>query len=388
MMTKKASKNWTILLVDDEEDIRDVLGVSLSDMGYIVHPAQNGEEAMRIFYNIRPSIVLTDIKMPGIDGIDLLQKIKRENPEAEVIMITGHGDMDLAIQSLKGDATDFITKPINVNSLEIVIKRVCEKIIMRQKLKEYTENLERLIVEKTQLQDHLASLGMMIGSISHGIKGLLTGLDGGMYLLDSGLLNEKQEKIEEGWEIVKQMVEKIRKLVLDILFYAKEREPNWEQIDVRNFADDFILDVEPKVKRHQIEFCCNFDQSLGKFEIDAGFVHSALINIFDNAVDACIKDELKKSHKIIFNVIQDKDHIIFEISDNGIGMNPETVDKIFNLFFSSKGSKGTGFGLFISDNIIKQHGGEIKVRSIKNQGTQFRVKLPKILPKFIRGSSN
>ncbi len=374
--------------MDDEEDIRDVLGVSLSDMGYIVHPAQNGEEAMRIFYNIRPSIVLTDIKMPGIDGIDLLQKIKRENPEAEVIMITGHGDMDLAIQSLKGDATDFITKPINVNSLEIVIKRVCEKIIMRQKLKEYTENLERLIVEKTQLQDHLASLGMMIGSISHGIKGLLTGLDGGMYLLDSGLLNEKQEKIEEGWEIVKQMVEKIRKLVLDILFYAKEREPNWEQIDVRNFADDFILDVEPKVKRHQIEFCCNFDQSLGKFEIDAGFVHSALINIFDNAVDACIKDELKKSHKIIFNVIQDKDHIIFEISDNGIGMNPETVDKIFNLFFSSKGSKGTGFGLFISDNIIKQHGGEIKVRSIKNQGTQFRVKLPKILPKFIRGSSN
>ncbi|MCK5609598.1 response regulator, partial [Candidatus Pacearchaeota archaeon] len=98
-----------ILLVDDEEGIRKVLGISLTDSGYKVFTAENGEEALQIFRKVNPSIVLTDIKMPGMDGIQLLQKIKNENPDTEVIMITGHGDIELAIHSLKFEATDFIT---------------------------------------------------------------------------------------------------------------------------------------------------------------------------------------------------------------------------------------------------------------------------------------
>jgi YesN/AraC family two-component response regulator len=148
-----------ILLVDDEKDVRDVLHLSLSDMGYDVFEAENGDEALRIFKKTNPSIVLTDIKMPGMDGIELLRKIKHHNPEAEVVMITGHGAMDLAIMSLKYDAADFITKPINVDALEVALGKVREKIIMKQKLKEYTENLERLVREKTEMQSHLSSLG-------------------------------------------------------------------------------------------------------------------------------------------------------------------------------------------------------------------------------------
>ncbi|MGD9137324.1 MAG: response regulator, partial [Desulfobacterales bacterium] len=134
----------TILLVDDEPDIRDVLSLTLSDMGCQVYEAENGDEALRIFKDVQPSMVMTDIKMPGMDGIELLQKIKHENPETEVIMITGHGDMDLAIRSLKNEATDFVTKPINVDALEIAVKRAKDKIITRKKLQEYTESLEKL----------------------------------------------------------------------------------------------------------------------------------------------------------------------------------------------------------------------------------------------------
>ncbi|MBW1900701.1 MAG: response regulator, partial [Deltaproteobacteria bacterium] len=92
------SGKWSILLVDDEQDIREVLSISLADLGYKVYDAQNGREAIRIFKEVNPPIVLTDIKMPGIDGIELLQEIKRGNPDTEVIMITGHGDMELAIK--------------------------------------------------------------------------------------------------------------------------------------------------------------------------------------------------------------------------------------------------------------------------------------------------
>jgi two-component system NtrC family sensor kinase len=130
----------TILLVDDEADLREVLGISLSDTGYEVLTAENGMQAMNILKEINVPVVITDIKMPGIDGIELLRKIKSNHPETEVIMLTGHGDLDLAIKSLKYDATDFVIKPINDDVLEMAIQRAFEKISTRQKLKEYNRN--------------------------------------------------------------------------------------------------------------------------------------------------------------------------------------------------------------------------------------------------------
>ena len=141
-----------ILLVDDEEGIRRVLSIALSDMGYHVHTAENGVEALRMFKEERPAIVMTDIKMPEMDGIELLRRLKKENPDTEVIMITGHGDMDLAIKSVKYEATDFVTKPINDEVLEIALNRAQERIAMRRKLNEYTQNLEQLVRDKTREQ--------------------------------------------------------------------------------------------------------------------------------------------------------------------------------------------------------------------------------------------
>jgi signal transduction histidine kinase len=295
-------------------------------------------------------------------------------------MITGHGDMDLAIRSLKYEATDFITKPINVDALEIALRRTREKILTRQKLKDYTESLERLVREKTELQSHLSSLGLMIGSISHGIKGLLTGLDGGIYLLDSGFAKEDRQRIREGWEVTKSMVERIRKMISDILFYAKERNLKWERIDALNFAEEVAKAVDHKTKEHDIEFVKNFDTKAGQFEIDADYVHSALVNILENAMDACLKDPSKKHRKIIFSLKHQQGQILFEVLDTGIGMDEETQKKLFTPFFSSKGDKGTGLGLFIANKIVEQHGGKIDVKSTPGQGSLFSVKIPEMLP--------
>jgi len=341
-----------------------------------VSEAETGDQALEIFRQLQPAIVLTDIKMPGMDGIELLQKIKHENPETEVIMITGHGDMELAVRSLKNQATDFITKPINVDALEIALQRAKDKIITREKLQEYTESLEKLIHEKTELQSHLASLGLMIGSLSHGIKGLLTGLDGGIYILDSGFAQKNEAQISEGWDVVKSAVERIRKMVMDILYYAKERDLQSERIGIRNFAEDLVKEIEPKLKDQKIEFVTDFAANLGKFEVDVAYVHSALLNIIENAADACLRDKTKKIHSIIFGARKHKGKIIFEITDNGIGMDSETQNKIFTPFFSSKGTKGTGLGLFIANTIIEQHGGEINVKSRFGHSTLFQIKIP------------
>ena len=183
-----------ILLVDDEEGIRKVLGISLSDSGYQVFTAESGEEALHIFKEQDPPIVLTDIKMPGMDGIALLQKMKQENPDAEVIMITGHGDMELAIQSLKHEATDFITKPINDDALEIALKRAKERISLKTQIKKYTENLEKLVEEKTQRlieAERLAAVGQTVAGLAHAIKNITGGLTGGIFVLEKGIVLKK-----------------------------------------------------------------------------------------------------------------------------------------------------------------------------------------------------
>ena len=628
-----------ILLVDDEEGIRKVLGISLMDLGYQVFTAADGEDALAVFRKHRPPIVLTDIKMPRMDGIDLLQHIKAESPDTEVIMLTGHGDMELAIKCLKLEATDFITKPINDDVLEIALKRAHDRIHMRAQLRVYTENLETLVqeqaaqlinserqaavgqamegfsavlrdmagdlntginyfnelpcfvsihnrsheiiavnalyrkrlgdhvgqatgaaytddapepspvvetfvtgegkrcrttinyadgsrgpvmvhtapildhrgevelvveigadigevrrlqerlqatqqryrqlfdeapcyitvqapdltiraanrrfqedfdltvgafchkiyknrdqacpqcpVERTfvdgqshqcemevtskrgetyrvliqtapirnpageithvmemstnvtrtrRLEDQLASLGLMIGSVSHGIKGLLTGLDGGMYLLDSGFKKENQEQIREGWDTVRFMVGRIRSMVLDILYYAKEKELKWEKVDVHEFAEEILRTVGPKISSRNITLDHTFDAAIGRFEVDVGIIRSALTNIIENAVEACRSDRSGRDSAICFEVSQDEDNIYFIVSDNGIGMDEETQANVFTPFFSSKGEGGTGLGLFISNRILSQHGGGIALESEPDKGSRFSIKVPK-----------
>jgi signal transduction histidine kinase len=366
----------TILLVDDEKDIRDVLCLPLSDLGYEVLQAENGEEALRLFERRQPPMILTDIKMPGMDGIELLQRIKRENPEAEVIMITGHGDMDLAVKSLKFDATDFITKPINVDVLEIALRRAAERILTRQKLKEYTLNLERLVAEKSELQSHLSSLGLMLGSISHALKGLLTGLDAGVYMVDGGLAKDNPGLLREGWEIVKQRIERIRRVVLDILFYSKKRELKREWMNAVTLAEEVAAAVTGKLTEAGIVFVKDFDPESNEFEVDPSYIQAALLNILENAADACGAGGTQRTPKVVFSLRRRKDRLEFDILDNGIGMDPATQEKLFTPFFSSKGDKGTGLGLFIANKIVEQHGGQITVSSAPGRGSLFRISLP------------
>jgi len=230
------------------------------------------------------------------------------------------------------------------------------------------------------LQDHLSSLGLKIGSISHGIKSLLTGLDGGVYLVDSGFAKEDHDRVREGWDAVKITVGRIRVLVQNILFFAKERALKRERISAYDFVCDVAAGLEPKINAQRIEFECIFDQTLGDFEIDAGVVRIALINILENALDACLEDDAEMSHKIIFNAGQDQEHIILEIADNGIGMDQNTRENLFTLFFSSKGNKGTGLGLYIAKKIIEQHGGTLSVDSKPGVESLFKIVLPRRFP--------
>ena len=370
-----------ILLVDDEEGIRKVLGISLSDAGYVVFTAESGEEALHIFQEQKPPIVLTDIKMPGMDGIDLLKKIKEENPDAEVIMITGHGDMDLAIQSLKFEATDFITKPINDDALEIALRRANEKILLKGKIREYTENLEKLVEEKTQKlveAERLAAVGQTVAGLAHAIKNVTGGLTGGIFVLEKGIELDNEKYLREGWEMVEGNVSKIKSMAMDLLNYAKDREPEYKLCDPTKPVKEVFELMVSRARDHDVSLEMDLDDDLPKVWFDEEGIHRVLLNLVTNAIDACTEMSYSSGKgKVVLRALKPAGWAVeYQVVDNGCGMDEETRAKIFRSFFSTKGSKGTGLGLMITKKIIDEHGGIIELESEKGKGSKFSVRLP------------
>ncbi|MEW6258937.1 MAG: response regulator [Thermodesulfobacteriota bacterium] len=162
-----------ILLIDDEPDILRVLAMSLRVDGHTVHTAASGEEGVELFLKHHPEIVITDIRMPGMDGIEVLQRIRSLSDRVEVIIVTGHGDVDVAIEALKYGASDFINKPVRDEALSVALKRAGEKLAIQQQIRDYTHNLEERVEEATRaLRRQTVFLQELINSSWDGIVGI------------------------------------------------------------------------------------------------------------------------------------------------------------------------------------------------------------------------
>ena len=233
------------------------------------------------------------------------------------------------------------------------------------------------ITELRQLKDNLASLGLMVSTVSHDLKGFLTGLDSGLYHIDKGFYRNQPGRIEEGLNIAGLMAERIRKMVLDVLFSCKERELDLQTIDVLQFVGGVVAGMENRLRGADIDFDYDFSLCAGQFDVDKDLLRTALVNLLENAMEACLEDPVPKAHWVQFKVVSRQDKIIMEINDNGPGMSAAEVAKLFNMFYSSKGSKGTGLGMFITQKVVKKHGGTIEVLSEPQKGSAFQISLPR-----------
>ncbi len=240
---------------------------------------------------------------------------------------------------------------------------------------EHVIEMSTNITEIRHLQGQLTDLGLLVGSVSHGVKGLLTGLDGGMYLLDTGVEKGNGERVEEGWKMVRRNVEQIRAVVMDLLYAAKEREPEWEPVSLLDVAKAAENIARPRAASHGVAMALSLsDAGLCKGEPKS--LRATFVNLLENAIDACRIDKMKKDHSVRFSLCARDGFAIAEVEDDGIGMDRETVDKLFTLFFSSKGLEGTGLGLYIAHKVIQKHGGTLDVNSQPGRGTKFTVRLP------------
>lgn len=135
-------KDWKVLFIDDDEGIRKVISIALEDAGYNMLTAADGQKGIELCRKHSPHIIITDIRMPGMDGIEVLKSIKQTDPDKEVIVTTGFGEIDYAIQALQLDASDFITKPINDSALQVALERAKQRYNTRKELRDYTALIE------------------------------------------------------------------------------------------------------------------------------------------------------------------------------------------------------------------------------------------------------
>ncbi len=233
------------------------------------------------------------------------------------------------------------------------------------------------ITQLRQLQSQLSSIGLIISTISHDLKGLLSGLDGGIYLVNSGLSKDDRSRIETGWEMVLRNVGQIRRTVLDILYFCKDRRPEVEETEPTTLIETVVGRCQANADNHRVELRMEADPDTGLFWVDARAVRSMLTNLIDNAIDACRLDGSSDGRTVKVSLKGDDGSVVIGVEDNGLGMSQEVREKAFTLFFSSKGSGGTGLGLFIADKIAKSHGGRIELESEVGKGSKFTVTLPR-----------
>ena len=235
------------------------------------------------------------------------------------------------------------------------------------------------ITEVRELEGRLTQLGLLIGSVSHSLKGLLNGLSGGMYLVNTGFAKGDEARVKKGWATVERNVARVKSMVSDILYYAKDRVPAWEDVSAAEVAEDVIGMMESRARDLAVELVLEVGEGAGEFDADPQAVRAMLANLLENSLDACRLHQACEGRTVALRVGGDPEKVLFEVEDDGIGMDQEAQDKAFTLFFSTKGT-GTGLGLFISHKIAHAHGGEIELLSTPGEGTKFIVSLSREKP--------
>ena len=244
------------------------------------------------------------------------------------------------------------------------------KVFFFQDLRE----VKRLRQELIQ-SERLGATGQAVASISHSIKNILDGLLGGVYIYKKGNMISDEKDTQKGWRMIEKNIDLISELVINLLNYAKDREPIFEKYDPKNIVEDVIETMENKAHNKNIEIISEYEGDFGDIYVDSYALHQCLMNLVSNAIDATPPG---CPGRIVIRLESKNQHgIIFEVSDNGIGIKKEIQEKIFHGMVSTKGSTGTGLGLLVVKKIVSEHGGTINVESEKDKGSCFRIWLPK-----------
>lgn len=328
--------------------------------------AATGEEAKDLIESNPPDIILLDNKLPGIQGIEVLEYIKKKKLDIIVVMITSYASLELAVQATKDGAYDFIPKPFTPQELRSSIENITKRVFLKRMTKQ-------LMSEGKQVRFQFLSV------LSHELKAPINAVEGYLKMIYDREMGEDLKNYDQFIDRALKRIDGMRNLILDLLDLTKiqsgKKQKVMEKIELDKLLNSAIDVMQPYAIQRNVEIKHSKHGNC-TIEADPDDIEIVLNNLISNAVKYN-----RKEGKVEITLEETEDLVIFMVEDSGIGISKEDQAKIFKDFVRIKNEKtkhisGSGLGLSIVKNIVETYDGEIELESEPENGSTFIVKFP------------
>lgn len=363
MLNEPKSK---VLIIDDEEVILDSCTKILEGEPIHAATAMDGTFGLELVREFHPDVVFVDLKMPGISGFDVLEKIFEFDPTIVTVVITGYATVDSAVEAIKKGAYDFLPKPFTPDEFRVITQRGLE----RRRLVLETAALRR---EREMLREHFAAI------VSHELKAPLGAVQQNLFALEHELSDQLDKKQADRLGRMKASIDNLLKLIHTWLRVISTNievlQENFQPTSVTDVIIKAVESVEPHATRKDIKITTTFDEEIDLVLGDEITLGEAIVNIVNNAI------KYSRMGSIIrIKASVDEDEVIIAVTDRGVGIAEEDLPFIFGDFYiadsAPEAERGSGLGLAITRRIIEAHGGSISVESALKKGSTFMIRLP------------
>jgi two-component system cell cycle sensor histidine kinase/response regulator CckA len=381
---KMKEERVNILIIEDNPDDISIMKRQLAKYHLHMDFATSGEEGLEKLKGKSYDIVVADYAMPGMTGLDVLDKMKQDGYDIPLVMVTSAGSPKIAVEAMKKGAYDYLVKSLDPGWLEMfpsVIHNSVEKYRMIKE-KERTEKEKKELETRLQQAQKMEAIGTLAGGIAHDFNNLLMGIQGNvsLMLLDIDSTHPHYERLKN----VEKQTQRGAKLTGELLGYARKGRYEIKPVDLNQLVEE-TSETFGRTRKEVVIHRDLAEDSLA-IEADEGQIEQVLLNLYINAADAMpgggdlILKTINVTHKHIKGKLYDPNpgnYVLLTVSDEGMGMSKETMERIFEPFFTTKETgRGTGLGLASVYGIIRGHGGYVDVGSKKGQGSTFSIYLP------------
>ena len=375
-----------VLLVDDEHEVTELWAYTMRKEPYILNTATSAQEAMDIFRNEPADILVTDIKMPGIDGLELARKILENFPATQIIVVTAHGDIDTAVEAMKLGATDFLQKPIHNRVLSLSIESAAEKWRLRKALEMANEERKRMEVLIHRAQK-MEAIGMMAGGVAHDLNNILSGILSYPELMLLDL--PRESPLRRPLQIIQDAGQRAADVVADLLTVARGAAATKQLTQLNSVVSEYLKAPElkyPCSANPEITIKTELADDLMYIECSPVHIRKCILNLTLNAMEASGQSgtvTISTKNRYIdtpvrgYDNVRPGEYVILSVKDTGEGIAPQDLEHIFEPFYTKKimGRSGTGLGLAVVWNTVQDHDGYIDVIT-SPEGTCFEIYFP------------
>lgn len=392
-MTESSAPDYkaTIVVIDDDVHILELTDLILAKRGYQVFTASSARSGLDVIDRQQPELVLLDYMMPEMDGLTALREMRTRFPNTYVVMFTGKGNEEIAVELMKGGASEYILKPFNnrdlVERLDNVLRireiELHNKLLQQEHvrlLKEidnWNQDLQMRVHEKTEAlqkaqseiaqSEKLAALGYLSAGMAHEIRNPLNSISLFVQLMRQNTTDPEQ--LEYQGKILKE-IDRIDDIIRKLLDASRRTRTITNNIYVDRVIDSALEVFSPQIETGKIKVTRAYCDSPPPIKADSAELEQIFTNLFLNALD-----EMQHGGHLQVQVSNEKGRVVVRVSDSGGGIPADVLPSIFDPFFSTK-ARGTGMGLPVVQRIARIYDGNIVVEKTSLEGTVFRLDFP------------